>query len=50
MPCQLKAFQGSETEMRELLGGAEEKSIPLMRGVCRKVLQSEVVKVAIPDR
>ena len=27
-----KALQGSETETRELLGGTEENSVPLMRG------------------
>ena len=26
-----KALQGSETETRELLGGTEEDSVPLMR-------------------
>ena len=31
-PCLKKVLQGSETEMRELLGGTEENSVSLMRG------------------
>ena len=54
-----KAFQGFETEMRELLRGAEEISVFLRRGIIglpsrqmndflQKRKQKNIVKVAIP--
>ena len=43
-PCQLKkAFHGSETETRELLGGTEENSVSSMRGYKKETEKIELV-------